>query len=81
MFIELLIILWVTTGIFTAIWQTGRVHGYHIVKYSDINNPPYIAEAVAAIFVWPATVFATSITYGKVPGYKWTWPKKGVTYQ
>jgi hypothetical protein len=81
MFIELFIILWITTGIFTAIWQTGRIHGYHIAKYKNINNRPAIADALAAIAVPLFAAVATIITYGKPPGYKWTWPKKGVTYR
>jgi hypothetical protein len=81
MFIKLFIILWITTGIFIAIWQTGRIHGHHIVKYKHINNRPAIAEALVALLFPPVAVFATLMTYGKVPGYKWTWPKKGVTYQ
>jgi hypothetical protein len=82
MFIELLIILWITTGIFTAIWQHGRVHGYHIAEFPNSNTLQFgFFEALVAIVTPPVAVFATSITYGKVPGYKWTWPKKGVTYQ
>jgi hypothetical protein len=79
---ELFIILLLTTGFFTAIWQHGRVHGSNLAEFPNSNTLPFgVFEALVALLFPPVAVFATLMTYRKVPGYEWTWPKKGVTYQ
>jgi len=74
----LISVIYLTLVAICYVWILGLIHAADITQYTLLNNRPEHGLALQGAL---SLIFGVIIAYTVFkPGLKWTWPKRGVTY-